>query len=491
MMQIEEEVPWLRSNRLFQRHPRLLLLLRRPSLRSLRSILAHALVTGLFRNPFVASRLLHRAAEAPGADPSFAASLFSAMTDPNPFSFNTAIAISADPLSVYSQMLVKRVPPDSHTFSSLLNSTPAAAAARSLHAHLLLLGFRHDPFVQTALLTVYSRRGSADHALRVFDGMPHRDVVSWTAAVSGLVALGQPATAVRVFASMRPHAAPNAATVVSAVSASAGLGSLALARCLHAYVEKAGFGGCLSVRNSLVDSYAKCGSVACARGVFDRTGGRDLFSWTAMVAGLASHGLGREAVDVFGAMRRAGLVPDSTAFVAVLSACSHAGLVEEGVRIFDSMQTVYGIMPDIKHYGCMVDLYSRAGLLGSAYELLLNMPMEPNLVILGAFLSACRLNENLELAEIVTKKIESVCHYQGGAHVLLSNMYANKKQWHEVVSVREAARSGDGKPQGRSSIDVRGVVHEFGVEDRSHPLAREMTLVLNGLAKPIEGFVFL
>ncbi|GJM90284.1 hypothetical protein PR202_ga06548 [Eleusine coracana subsp. coracana] len=200
--------------------------------------------------------------------------------------------------------------------------------------------------------------------------------------------------------------------------------------------------------------YNKCGSIESARGLFGLMREKDLHSWTAMISGLASHVHGEEAVALFFSMREEGVVPDSTTFIVVLSACSHAGLVDEGIRVFNFMETEYNVSPDIKHYGCMVDLFSRAGLISRAYELVRTMPFEPNLVILGALLSACSTNNELEIGKLVLNKIDSVCSYRGGADVLLSNMYANQNLWHEVDAIRRKIRSEatPRKPPGQSLI---------------------------------------
>lgn len=421
------------------------------------------------------------------------------MNDPNVFSFNTMIKFDPSAaLSYYVEMIGRGMPPDKHTFPFLLKSLNLSASTslnfrKLVHAHVVIFGFEGDPFVQTALLSMYFACGATDDALCLFDRIRQRDVATWTAVISGFVAQNCHAQALYVFNVLKSqpegsNVSPNVATVVSVMSACAGLGTLDLAKSLHAYVEKVGLKCDVFVQNSLIDSYAKCGSIACAWQVFHSMSDKDLYSWTAMISGLASHGLGKEALDVFTCMQEMRIVPDSTTVVAVLTACSHAGLVNEAVKVFESME-VFELKPELKHYGCMVDLFSRAGLLAHAYELVSSMPIEPNLVILGALLSACRVHGKLELAKIIVKKIEMVGLYHGGAPVLLSNMYANQNQWHEVVSIRESTRGDKSKPQGQSWIEVRGVVHEFGVEDTSHPLAREMHLVLDEMGKLMEGTV--
>uniref|UniRef100_J3L9V0 Pentatricopeptide repeat-containing protein n=2 Tax=Oryza brachyantha TaxID=4533 RepID=J3L9V0_ORYBR len=327
----------------------------------------------------------------------------------------------------------------------------------SLHGQSLCLGYGSTLFTQTALMNAYFVCRLWAAARRVFDEMQAKDVVAWTGMVSGYVDSGMFLRGIMVFQEMRSCedvVRPNVATVVSVASACAGLGSLEYAKGLHGYVEKVGLEGELIVTNALIDMYGKCGGIELARGLFGLMPQKDLHSWTAVISGFASHGHGKEAVALFLSMRESGVLPDSITFVVVLSACSHAGLVDEGISVFNSMENEYKVTPDIKHYGCMVDLFSRAGLVARAYQFIESMPFEPNLAILGALLSACSINNELDLGELVIKKIESVCSYKGGTSVLLSNIYANQNLWHEVDSLRRKIRNDTicRKPPGQSVI---------------------------------------
>ncbi|KAJ0984472.1 hypothetical protein J5N97_002828 [Dioscorea zingiberensis] len=493
---------WISTNSTFQRQPRLILLERCQSLRDLLPLLSYIIISGLFHNPFVASRTLHSCITAGWPDLSSPIMLFKQMKQPNLFSWNTmirAFARSEDhrrsAFLLYDEMLERGVLPDKYTLPFLLKSCLCDSdihLGRLVHAHAVVLGLISDPFVQTELLIMYFTCGSSIHAIHLFDEMAYRDVVSWTALISGLVRQGCNDKALEVLNDMRmggvDDATPNVATMVSVLSACVNLRSLVHTRGLHAYLEKVGLVGEVFIGNSLIDAYSKCGSIGCATKMFDGMRRKDLHSWTAMITSLASHGNGGEALYLFSRMVRGDILPDSVTFVAVLCACSHAGLVDEGIRIFGCMERVYGIIPELKHYGCMVDLFSRAGLLNQAYEFILSMPMEPNLEILGSLLSACRVHNDRELAEVVAKKIESTCEHIGGSHVLLSNIYANEHQWPEVVSIREATRGDASKPPGQSCIEIGGSVHEYFIaEDKSHPFAWELHSLLDGMGKLLEG----
>ncbi|XP_047075846.1 pentatricopeptide repeat-containing protein At4g21065-like [Lolium rigidum] len=452
---------WAAANALFRRHPRLLpLLLPSASFRALLPVLSHCLVSGLAGNPFVASRLLLASSR---LSLPFSLLLLSHLpaSSLSPFSFNSLIRASppGPALRLFDQMRRRGVPADTYTLPFLIHACSGGdrPLSQSLHGQAIRLGYTTHLFTQTALMNIYFACGLPAHARSVFDEMKARDVVAWTGMVSGYVDSGMHPQAVQVFQEMRggeEAVRPNTATLVSVASACAGLGSLEHAKWLHGYVEKAGLKNRVIVTNALMDMYGKCGGLESARALFNLMHEKDLHSWTTIISGLASHGHGKEAVALFFSMREAGVLPDSTTFVVVLSACSHAGLVDEGVCIFSSMESDYKITPDIKHYGCMVDLFSRAGLLSRAYLLIDSMPFQPNLAILGALLSACSVNDELEIGELVLNKIESVCSYKGGAGVLLSNIYANQNLWHEVDSIRRKLRNGaiPRKPPGQSLV---------------------------------------
>ncbi|XP_025807870.1 pentatricopeptide repeat-containing protein At5g56310-like isoform X2 [Panicum hallii] len=439
---------WATDNALLRRHRRLLpLVLPAVSHRDLLPALCYCLVSGLARNPFVASRLLLASS---GLSLPFSLLLLSHLpaSSLSPFSFNSLIRASPPGLALrlFDQMRRRGFSPDPYTLPFLIRACSGSdpPLCQSLHGQGFRLGYGGHLFTQTALMNMYFACGSVLAARRVFEEMLARDVVAWTGMVSGYVDSGMYLKAAEVFQQMRGAddlVRPNEATVVSVVSACAGLGSLEYAKGLHSYLEKIGLEGELIVRNALIDMYGKCGCIESARGLFCLMHEKDRHSWTAMISGLASHGHGNEAVALFFRMLEAGVRPDSTTFIVVLSACSHAGLVDEGIHVFNSMESEYHVSPSIKHYGCMVDLFSRAGFVHRAYEFISTMPFEPNLEILGALLSACSINNELEIGELVLSKIDSVCSYKGGAGVLLSNIYANQNLWQEVDIIRRKIRT--------------------------------------------------
>uniref|UniRef100_A0A0E0NAA3 Pentatricopeptide repeat-containing protein n=1 Tax=Oryza rufipogon TaxID=4529 RepID=A0A0E0NAA3_ORYRU len=496
---------WAAENALFRRHRRLRpLLLPAASLRAFAPLLSHCIVSGLARNPFVASRLLVASSR---LSLRFSLLLLSHLpaSSLSPFSFNSLIRASPPRLALqlFDQMRHRGVTTDRYTLPFLIHACSSGdrPLCESLHGQSLRLGYSSVLFTQTALMNAYFACRFEVAARRVFDEMQAKDVVAWTGMVSGYVDSGMFLRGVEVFQEMRSceeAVRPNVATVVSVASACAGLGSLEYAKGLHAYVEKVGLEGELIVKNSLIDMYGKCGSIELARGLFGLMPQKDLHSWTAMISGLASHGHGKEAVALFFSMKEAGVLPDSTTFVVVLSACSHAGLVDEGISIFNSMENEYKVTPDIKHYGCMVDLFSRAGLIARGYQFIESMPFEPNLAILGALLSACSINNELDIGELVIKRIESVRSDKGGAGVLLSNIYANQNLWHEVDSLRRKIRDDTicRKPPGQSGFNtstlnvaslIIGQQSVWGPDDVSESLFAPARPTHMPLTKEIKG----
>ncbi|AQK60394.1 uncharacterized protein [Zea mays] len=452
---------WAAANSLFRRHRRLQpLLFPAVSHCDHLRVLSHCLVSGLARNPFVASRLL-LASSSLSLPFSLTLLAYLPASSLSSFSFNSLIRASPPRLALrlFDEMRSRGVPTDPYTLPLLISACSCSGftLCQSLHGQGFRLGYNCHVFTQTALLNAYLKCGSVATACRVFEEMPVKDVVAWTSMVSGYVDSRMYLKAVEVFNEMRGAddlVWPNEATVVSLATACAGLGSLEHAKGLHSYVEKAGLEDELIVRNALVDMYGKCGCIESAHRLFCLMREKDLHSWTTMISGLSSHGRGEEAVGLFFSMCEEGVLPDSTTFIVVLSACSHAGLVDEGIHIFNSMESEHNVPRDTKHYGCMVDLFSRAGLVRRAYEFISMMPFEPNLEILGALLSACSINNELEIGELVLNKIDMVCSYKGGAGVLLSNIYANQNLWHEVDTIRRKIRTEAivRKPPGHSLI---------------------------------------
>ncbi|XP_051182532.1 putative pentatricopeptide repeat-containing protein At3g05240 [Lolium perenne] len=337
--------------------------------------------------------------------------------------------------------------PNALTLASVL---PACARLRSLALGRAIHGFwlrrgggpGANPILDNAVLDVYAKCGALRSARRLFDGMPERDVFSWTALVWGLARSGSPQDAVAMFRAMLSdgEAAPNEATVVSVLHAVACTGSLACGKVLHSYALKRGLGGEQVVGNALTDAYAKCGEARLALEVFDLLPDKeDLVSWGTVMRAMAVHGRCREALQLFSLMLRRGVRPDGAVFLALLYACCHVGLADQALHILGAMRRVYGIAPWREHYTCVLDACGRAGHLDGAAEIFRRMPMKRDRQVLGAYCSyASSSKVNGASGERFWERIlDREVDAGGGTYALMSKSMASAGQWDDACAVRE------------------------------------------------------
>ncbi|XAR54626.1 hypothetical protein NMG60_11029848 [Bertholletia excelsa] len=290
----------------------------------------------------------------------------------------------------------------------------------------------------TAMIDGYAKMGNMTSARFLFEQSPEQDIVSWSALISGYVQNGQPNEAIKLFIEMQSrNIRPDEFIVVSLMSACSQIGSLELAKWVDSYVSQSSLDIMrVHVLAALVDMNAKCGNMCRATTLFDQMPKRDLISFCSMIQGLSIHGHGVQAVSLFHRMLEEGLTPDAVAFTVILTACSRAGLVEEGCRFFDSMINEYSIVPTVDHYACMVDLLGRSGKLRAAYKLLKSMPVEPHASAWGALLGACRLHCDIELGEEIAARLFELEPHNAGNYVSLSNIYAAADRWLDVSLLR-------------------------------------------------------
>ncbi|CAM6127951.1 unnamed protein product [Calypogeia fissa] len=399
-------------------------------------------------------------------------------------------------VELFNRMREKGVQPDAFTYLSILKAFASPLAlkwGREVHACIRQAGFESDMRVGTALLQMYAKCGCITEARRVFEKLPNRDFITWTIMIGAYAESGRGAEAYQLFLEMRRGGfEPDAVTYMSILNAAASAGALEWVKEVHGHASKAGLESDLRVANTLVHMYAKSGSIDDARLVFDRMEKRDVFTWTILIGGLAEHGCGYEAVELFQNMSADHVKPDGTTFVAVLSACCHAGLLDEGRRLFSAMKQDYGIEPDVVHYTCIVDLLGRAGHLKEAMLFIRNMPVEPDVVTWGALLGACRTYGNVELGEVAVKELLKLEPNDANAYVLLSNIYAGAGKWEQRQSVRTMMQErGVRKVPGRSWIEVDDKIHEFVAGDTSHPEAKAIYTELNKLTAKlkVEGYI--
>ncbi|PKI68751.1 hypothetical protein CRG98_010808 [Punica granatum] len=305
----------------------------------------------------------------------------------------------------------------------------------------LNIGFKDHLASINALIAGFARNGMINRAREMFDDMSERDVFSWTAMISGYVQHEQPATALELFHRMIASGShPNEVTMTSVFSAIATLGSLSEGQWAHKYVVKNAIPISSNLSASIIDMYAKCGSIDSALEVFDRV--RDVASdvspWNAIICGLAMHGHADLSLDLFSDLQRRQIKLNSVTFIGVLTACCHSGLVEEGKRYFRSMKSIYNVEPDVKHYGCMVDMLGRAGRVKEAEELIQGMPMKADVAVWGSLLAACRIHGHVEIGERAAKNMAELEPSHGPCRVMLSNIYADAGRWNDAFLARRA-----------------------------------------------------
>jgi len=334
----------------------------------------------------------------------------------------------------------------------------------------------------------YCKSGNMDTARMLFDRCPVKNLVLWTTIISGYVEKGQVKQAMKLYDEMEKSGLRlDDGFFVSILAACAKSGMLGLGKKIHDSLLRSRFRCSTKVLNSFIDMYAKCGCVDDAFRVFNgMKTEKDLVSWNSMIHGFGIHGHGEKSVELFNTMLREGFKPDRCTFVGLLFACTHAGLVNEGRGYFYSMQRVYGIVPQIEHYGCMFDLLGRGGHLKEAFWLVRSMPFEPNSIILGTLLGACRIHNDVKLATSVSKHLFKLVPSDPGNFSLLSNIYAQSGDWINVAKVRKQMNNEGGqKPSGVSSIEVDEEVHEFTVRDQSHPKSGDIYNMIDRLVQDL------
>ncbi|XP_062084714.1 putative pentatricopeptide repeat-containing protein At3g05240 [Humulus lupulus] len=354
---------------------------------------------------------------------------------------------------------------------TLVNVLVACARSRDLetgkwvHDRIRHLGY--DPFVSsqnfnvilaTAIVDMYAKCGNLETAKNLFDKMPQRNSVAWNSMIAAYNQYGQAEGSLDLFLSMQiAELVPDQATFLGVLGACAHLGALILGQSLHAYISKTKWINDLAVGTAFVDMYAKVGDPNSAWKIFNNLQKKDVKAWTTMILGFAVHGKGMEALKTFKTMQEDGnVVPDEITYIGVLFACSHVGLVNEGQRHFDEMRSVHGIVPTLEHYGCLVDLLSRAGRLKEAMRLVEEMPIKPNINIWGAILNGCEIYENVDLADKVRSQITKLEPQGSGVYVLLSNIYARAGRWQEVNLARELMKQKTiNKTIGHSSVEMK------------------------------------
>ncbi|KAL6509559.1 hypothetical protein OROGR_022869 [Orobanche gracilis] len=337
-----------------------------------------------------------------------AATLFRDMPEKDVVSWNSVIcgyANSGDfarAFSLFREMRIQKVGIDRVSFSCLLSACAAEKhiwLGKMIHARLISNRLDCDVSVGTSLISMYARCREMESARNVFDEMPKRNIEYWNAMIHAYVENGIAREALKLLDQIEfRDLEPDDVTTLGLITACRDTGDLHQGMFVHSMVESR---ECLKssvvLGNALVDMYAKCGSMSKATVVFDRMSKKDIISWTSMIVGHAINGERDKSLSTFKLMCAKNIVPNYVTFIGVLSACDHAGLVDEGRKLYDAMYEVYDIKPKIEHCGCVVDMLVRAGKLEDAQEFIREMPMEPNALVWRMLVNGCRVHGNISL----------------------------------------------------------------------------------------------
>lgn len=412
------------------------------------------------------------------------------------------------------------VEPDSFTLGSALGACAnkgSLSLGRSIHSYCVVRGLQSNLFVGGALVSMYSQCHDLESAEKVMQKVRDRDIVvwnsllsgyarcnqlesiqsvlqrmkndgfepdvyTWNGIIAGYVENGHHELALQLFSQLQSsNSRADIYTVGIVIPACSRLATVERGKQVHAYAIRCGFEKDSYIRAALVDMYAKCGNMKYAKTVHDRTRNHNLVTQNAMLNAYAMHGYGEEGIAFFREMLARGSKPDNVTFLAVLSSCVHAGSVENGQEFFDLMEN-YGVAPNLKHYTCMVDLYSRVGKLKQAYGMIERMAMDPDPVIWGALLGGCIIHGEVEIGEKAAHELKRLDLGNSGHYVMLANLYASTGKWGKLRRIRQRMKDEQlHKIPGCSWIEDRDETHVFMAWDKSHKRAREIYEILDNL----------
>ncbi|KAL6288558.1 hypothetical protein ACE6H2_006068 [Prunus campanulata] len=457
----------------------------------------HLVDGGWDQDPFLATKLIEMYSELDSIDN--ARKVFDKTRKRTIYMWNalfralTLAGHGTEVLDLYRRMNTLGVSSDRFTYTYVIKACVVSECLSSLlqkgkeiHGHILRHGYGAHVHVMTTLLDMYARFGCVSYASSVFNQMQIRNVVSWSAMIACYAKNGRPYEALELFQEMILEAhdlLPNSVTMVSVLQACAALTALEQGRFLHGYILRRGLDSTLPVMSTLITMYARCGKLDLGERVFSMMNKKDVVSWNSLISSYGVHGYGKKAIQIFEDMVYHGVSPSHISFVSVLGACSHAGLVEEGKMLFNSMVKEHGIYPSVEHYACMVDLLGRANRFDEAAKVIEDMRIEPGAKVWGALLGSCRIHCNVELAERASKRLFELEPRNAGNYVLLADIYAEAKMWDEVKRVKKLLEARElQKVPGRSWIEVKRKIYSFISVDEFNPQMEQLHAFLAELS---------
>ncbi|KGN55492.2 pentatricopeptide repeat-containing protein At3g22150, chloroplastic [Cucumis sativus] len=422
--------------------------------------------------------------------------IFDNMPEKDVVSWNTMISafvqngLNDEALMLFYEMKKQDLMVDSVTVTALLSAASDLRnpdIGKQTHGYLLRNGIQFEG-MDSYLIDMYAKSGLIEAAQNVFEkSFSHeRDQATWNSMMSGYTQNGLVDQAFLILRQMLDQKVmPNVVTLASILPACNPSGYIDWGKQLHGFSIRNDLDQNVFVATALIDMYSKSGSIAHAENVFSKANEKSIVTYSTMILGYGQHGMGESALFMFHRMQKSGIQPDAVTLVAVLSACSYAGLVDEGLQIFESMRTVYNIQPSTEHFCCVADMLGRAGRVDKAYEFVIGLGEKGNVMeIWGSLLAACRIHKQFELGKLVAKKLLEMEKINGktGYHVLLSNIYAEERNWENVDIVRKQMRErGLKKETGSSWIEIAGYMNHFASKDRKHPQSDQIYSMLEEL----------
>ncbi|KAK9288092.1 hypothetical protein L1049_016539 [Liquidambar formosana] len=447
--------------------------------KSLISTHSNILKFGFLNDTFTTNHLINRYVKLQKINS--AHQLFDEMSEPNVVSWTSLMAGFIDAgrpkmaLWLFGKMHESTVMPNSFTFATLVNACSILAdlkTGKRVHAQVEIFGFQSNLVVCSSLIDMYGKCNDVNEAHRVFDLMGFRNVVSWTSMIAAYAQNAQGHVALQLFREFNCLMLdrPNHFMLASVINACASLGRLVSGKVSHAAVIRRGHDSNDVVASALVDMYAKCGCINYSDKVFWKIPNPSVIPYTSMIVGAAKYGLGKLSLEIFEEMLERRVKPNDITFVGVLHACSHSGLVDEGLEHLETMYEKHGIVPDAKHRSCVVDMLGRTGRLDEAYSLAKSIQVKPDegALLWGTLLSASRLHGRVDIATEASKWLIESKQQVAAAYVTMSNTYAFAGKWEKVHSIRsEMKRNGVYKEPGCSWVEIRDSIYVFYAGDVS------------------------
>ncbi|KAI3818448.1 hypothetical protein L1987_12255 [Smallanthus sonchifolius] len=328
-----------------------------------------------------------------------------------------------------------------------------------------LLSGNRNVVACNSLISGYVNSGFHYDAESIFKNMTERDLTTWNLMVRAYAENGYFDQAIDLFLDMQNHEMkPDSMTIMGILPVANQIASVQMVTQCHGYVVRSCFQD-VQLKGAFLDAYSKCGNIKSACKLFESTRYKDLVMYTSMVGGYAIHGMGEEALHIYYKMVENGGKSDHVIITSILSACSHTGLVHEGLKIFNSLNEVYRIKPTMEQYACVVDLLARNGQINDAYSFITSMPVEPTANVWGPLLGACKNYHEVEMGSVAADHLLKMEVNNMGNYVVMSNIYAAKDKWEEVLEIRRLMKMENlKKTAGCSWIEVDGKKNVWNLE---------------------------